>query len=111
MEDSDFLILRSPFVLLLCAFRVFKGLFSAAVVIFAFSRCSRHMDDPSAPSLSENDIQPTKKRCRCGTRMKQMSLRYNGVKTPVDFDQSNIVPNNFRIWKKKNEADSCDRVP
>ncbi|XP_058740299.1 uncharacterized protein LOC131612541 [Vicia villosa] len=67
------------------------------------------MDDPSAPSPSNNVTQPTKKRGRRGTRMKQLCLRENGVKIPIDFDPRTKIPLGENRKKFKSHVGSIAR--
>ncbi|XP_045818718.1 uncharacterized protein LOC123911353 [Trifolium pratense] len=65
------------------------------------------MDDPSAPSLSEKDTQPTKKRGRRGTRMIELTL--SNVKKPIDFDQKTKLPLGANRKKFKSHVGSVAR--
>lgn len=67
------------------------------------------MDDPSSLSPSKNDIRPTKKRGRHGTRMKQLCLHENGVKTPNDFDPRTKIPLEENRKKFKSHVGSIAR--
>ncbi|GAU23276.1 hypothetical protein TSUD_281710 [Trifolium subterraneum] len=55
-----------------------------------FMKFKVDMDDPSAPSSSGTSTEPTKKRGRCGTRMKELQL--SNDKKPIEFDPNIKLP-------------------